>query len=176
MKKTKTALFLFFLALPLTAFAMEEGTRHITGKEVDLYFMNDKVFGTVESRPLWAIYNCGSDIKGEIDIKGTYHKFNFQFQNEDDRKIIGSFGSLKMGLGKIEKKERKFIYHLFVGEKEYIFSIKYEKTEDEHLVNSLIEGELEKKKKIRLKVDGHLCPFATTGIILIVAGSSVLSL
>ncbi len=81
-----------------------------------------------------------------------------------------------MGLGKIEKKERKFIYHVFVGEKEYIFSIKYEKTEDGHMVNSLIEGELGKKKKIRLKVDGHLCPFATTGIILIVAGSSVLSL
>ena len=176
MKKIGTTFFILFLALPLSLYAMGEGTRHITGKGMDLYFMNDKVFGTVESRPLWGIYNCGSDIKGEIDINGTYQKFNFQFQNKDDRKIIGSFGSLTMGLGKIERKEKKFIYHVFVGEKEYTFSIKYEKTADEHMVNSLIEGELDRNKKIRLTVDGHLCPFATTGIILIVAGSSILSL
>ncbi len=55
----------------LTALASQEGTRHITGKDIDIYFMNDKLFGHIKKHPLWAIYNCGSDIKGEIDVNGT---------------------------------------------------------------------------------------------------------
>ena len=43
------------------------------------------------------------------------------------------------------------------------------------MVNSIIEGELAEGMKIKLMVDGHLCPFATTGIILITVGSLVLS-
>ena len=65
----------FTLALSGAVFASEEGTRHITGDNVDVYFMNDKVFGHVGKHPLWAIYNCGTDIKGEIDVDGTYHEF-----------------------------------------------------------------------------------------------------
>ena len=68
MKRMAIVLFLVALLLPTVAFGMKEGTRHITGNETDLYFMNDKVFGVVQNRPLWAIYNCGSDIEGEIDV------------------------------------------------------------------------------------------------------------
>jgi len=46
--------------------------------------------------PLWAIYNCGSDINGEIDIYGTYHYFTFKYHRQADRIITGKFGLLKM--------------------------------------------------------------------------------
>ena len=174
MKRMAFVLFLAAIIIPTVAIGMEEGTRHITGKETDLYFMNDKVFGVVQSRPLWAIYNCGSDIEGEIDIGGSYQRFNFQFRNEGAQRITGSFGSLKMALGKIERKGKGFTYHVIVGNNEYEFSITYKRVEAEHLVDSLIEGALD-GRKIRLSVDGHLCPFATTGIILIVVGSVALS-
>jgi hypothetical protein len=39
------------------------------------------------------------------------------------------------------------------------------------MVNSVIEGSVGEGKKIALTVDGQLCPMATTGIILIAAGS-----
>jgi hypothetical protein len=166
---------LMLLAMPLSMFASGEGTRHITGIGKDIYFMDDKVFGTVNGHPLWAVYNCGSDIKGKIDIKGTYHHFSFRYQNKPDRLIIGEFGPLKMALGNIQKMGREIIYQVFVGDKTYSFSIRYERIEDEHMINSIIEGGLENGKRVYLTVDGHLCPFATTGIIMIVVGSVVLS-
>jgi len=75
--------------------------------------MNDKVFGTTgrlvetendrafprkagNGHPLWAIYNCGSDINGEIDIDGTYHYFAFKYRRQVDRIITGKVGPLKM--------------------------------------------------------------------------------
>jgi hypothetical protein len=161
------------LMLLLPAFAAEEGTRHIVGDGVDMYFMNDKVFGTVDDHPLWAIYNCGSDIKGEMDVDGTYHTFSFEYHKEGDRKITGTFGSLPMALGDIDKTDGGFLYHIFIGEEEFTFSIRYEELEDEHMVNSIIQGAVEEDRRIRLTVDGHLCPFATTGIILIAAGSTL---
>jgi hypothetical protein len=121
--------------LSVTGFASEEGTRHITGKNIDVYFMNDKVFGHVKNNPLWAIYNCGSDIKGQIDVKGTYHKFDLRYHRGGDQKITGSFGP----------------------------------------ENSIIEGETDSGEKIKMLIDGHLCPFATAGLILIIAGSMILS-
>jgi hypothetical protein len=174
MKRTAVVVVLLALLIPTVAVGMKEGTRHIIGKGTDLYFMNDKVFGVVQNRPLWAIYNCGSDIEGEIDIGESYQRFQFQFQNEGARRITGSFGSLEMALGKIERKGKGFTYHVIVGNQEVEFSISYKRVEAEHLVDSLIEGELD-GRKISLSVDGHLCPFATTGIILIVVGSAVLS-
>jgi hypothetical protein len=179
------------LLLTCPALASDEGTRHITGSGMDVYFMNDKVFGTTgrleetendrtslrkggNGHPLWAIYNCGSDINGEIDINGTYHYFAFKYHCQADRIITGKFGPLKMSLGKIEKANAGFTYHVFVDEKECLFSIRYEKVEDDHLVNSIIEGKLQNEKEIRLTVDGPLCPFATTGIIMIASGAYAL--
>jgi hypothetical protein len=159
----------------LGALAAEEGTRHIEGDGVDMFFMNDKVFGTVAGHPLWAIYNCGSDIKGEMDVEGTYHAFTFEYQKEGDRKIVGTFGAKEMSLGEVEKTDDGFIYHVFVGEQEHLFSIRYEKLEHDHMVNSIIEGSLGKGRDLKVTVDGQLCPFATTGIILITAGSSLTS-
>ena len=54
-----------------------------------------------------------------------------------------------------------------------IHQFTYEQLEDEHMLNSIIEGSLGQGRDLRLKVDGHLCPFATTGIILIAAGSTL---
>lgn len=161
------------VVLSATAFATQEGTRHITGKDIDIYFMNDKVFGHIKRHPLWSIYNCGSDIKGEIDINGTYHRFDLRYHRVGDRKIAGSFGSEEIALGNIEKTESGFVYRVIIGKKEYSFSIRYERVEKEHLVNSIIEGKID-NEKIRMVVDGHLCPFVTTGIILITAGSIVI--
>jgi hypothetical protein len=175
MKRMATVFLLFFLAVPFTLLATQEGTRTITGDGIDMYFMNDKVFGSIANHPLWAIYNCGSDIKGEIDIDGKYHKFSFSYQREGGPIIKGSFGSLEMALEGIEKQADKVSYHVLVGEKQCEFSIKYEKIVEKHMVNSIIQGELPTGKKIKLTVDGHLCPFATTGIILIVAGSVAVS-
>ena len=72
--------------------ASGEGTRHITGSGVNVYFMNDKVFGAVNGQPVWAIYNCGSDINGEIDIRGEFHTFEFVYHQKGDRVITGKFG------------------------------------------------------------------------------------
>ena len=110
MKRIAAVLFSLFLTVPSILLAMQEGTRHITGKGTDLYFMNDKVFGSIENHPLWAIYNCGSDMKGQVDVEGIYHKFNFQYQRGGQYKVTGSFGSLKMALGKIEQEDKKVIY------------------------------------------------------------------
>lgn len=173
--KKLIASILIILCFQIDLLAMEEGTRHITGENVNLYFMNDKVFGTVGNNPIWAIYNCATDIQGEMDIKGTYHKFSFEYHRQGERAITGSFGSIKMALGGIERKDKKFVYHVFAGDSEYIFSVRYKRIEDEHMVNSIIEGELADGMKIKLMVDGHLCPFATTGIILITVGALVLS-
>lgn len=155
--------------------ASGEGTRHIAGSGVNIYFMNDKVFGAVNGQPVWAVYNCGSDITGEIDIRGEYHTFEFAYHQKGDRVITGKFGTLSVALGRVDRKDHKFIYQVFVGDAEYAFSIRYEKIEAEHLVNSIIEGKLGPDRPLRLAVDGHLCPFATTGIILIVAGALMLS-
>jgi len=110
-----------------------------------------------------------------MDIKGTHHKFSFQYHRQGERAITGSFGSIKMALGGIERKDNKLVYHVFVSDSEYTFSIRYERIEDEHMVNSIIEGELAGEMKIKVMVDGHLCPFATTSIIMITVGSLVLS-
>ena len=155
------------------ALAADEGTRHIVGENLDMYFMNDKVFGTVDGHPLWAIYNCGSDINGEMDVAGAYHKFSFEYRTEGERKIVGTFGSQEMSLGEVEKTDGGFVYHVFVGPEEHTFSIRYEQLEGGHMVNSIIEGSIGDGRPLRLTVDGHLCPFATTGILLIAAGSSL---
>ena len=167
------AILVAFSCVP--ALAEEEGTRHIVGEGVDMYFMNDKVFGTFEGHPLWAIYNCGSDIQGAIDVNGTHHKFDLRFHQDGDRRITGSFGREKISLGAIRKTKRGFVYQALIGENEYSFSVRYEEIEKEHLVNSIIEGETDGGKKVKMVVDGHLCPFATAGIILIIAGSIILS-
>jgi hypothetical protein len=164
---------LFVLGSPIVL-AEEEGTRHIVGDDVDMFFMNDKVFGTVGGHPLWAIYNCGSDIKGEMDVGGTYHEFSFKYAKEGERKIVGTFGAKEMSLGDVDKKDGGFDYHVFVGQKEHIFSIRYEKLAGGHMTNSIIEASLGDGRELKLRVDGQLCPFATTGIILISAGSSLL--
>jgi hypothetical protein len=153
----------------------EEGTRHITGNGLDMFFMNDKVFGTVDGNPLWAIYNCGTDIKGEMDVGGKYKTFAFEYTSGGDRKIIGTFDSREMSLGEIEKTDNGFVYHVFVGEKEHTFTIRFQKIDDGHLVNSIIEGSLGHDRELKVTVDGRLCPFATTGIILIAVGSSLAS-
>lgn len=173
--KLRLTIFLFAVSLlPLSVHASEEGTRHITGTGMNIYFMNDKVFGTSGGHPLWAIYNCGSDINGEIDVRGTYHKLALTYHRQSERIITGTFGSLEMELGKIEKTRSGFTYHVSVGEKEFRFSIRYQKLEDDHLVNSIIEAYLQNGEVIRLVVDGRLCPFATTGIIMIAAGAYAL--
>ena len=155
--------------------ASGEGTRHITGRGTDLFFMDDKVFGTVNTSPLWAVYNCGSAIKGEIDIKGKYHSFNFTYQNKKSEIITGSFGPLKMSMGKIKKMKHGFLYEVYVNNKKHKFSIQYEKVQDGHMVNSIILGKIDKDRPVHLKTDGQLCPFATTGIIMISMGAAYLT-
>ena len=85
--------------------------------------------------------------------------------------VTGTFGSTKMALKKIEKTDAGFLYHLKINNAPRVFSIRYERMENEHLVNSIIEGTAGADKAIKLTVDGHLCPFATTGVLLIVAGA-----
>lgn len=175
MKKLLTGILLFFMTFPCPLFATEEGTRHITGRDMDMYFMDDKVFGTVHGCPLWAVYNCGSEINGKIDLSGTYHTFRLQYPREGDIIVTGNFGPLPLSLNRIEKKNDRVLYHLSVESKSYVFSIRYERLEEDHMVNSIIEGEDGQGNPIKLNVDGPLCPFATTGIILIVVGSVALS-
>lgn len=171
MKKMFLISALIVLYAGMGAFAGGEGTRHIVGENISLYFMNDKVFGTVENHPIWAVYNCGTAINGEMDINGVYQPFEFQYAKDPDRRITGTFGPLKMALGKIDPADGKFTYQVLIGDREVVFSIRYETIKDGHMVNSIIEGDLGEKGPVKLVVDGHLCPFATTGIILIVAGS-----
>jgi hypothetical protein len=173
MKRSVATLAIVLVLGGAVALAEEEGTRHIVGQDLDMFFMNDKVFGTVSGHPLWAIYNCGSDIKGEMDVAGEYHTFAFEYATGGDKKIVGSFGDQAMSLGAIDKQEDGFVYHVFVGETEHLFTIRYQKLEGTHMVNSIIKGSLGKDRELELTVDGQLCPFATTGIILIAAGSSL---
>lgn len=173
MQRILTILFILCAVGTLGALASDEGTRHIVGDDVDMFFMNDKVFGTVAGHPLWANYNCGTDITGEMDVDGTYREFEFEYHQGGDRKITGTFGGTDMSLRDIEKTESGFVYHVFVGEVEHTFSIRFEKLEKGHLLNSIIEGSLGGDRNLRLVVDGQLCPFATTGIILIAAGSAL---
>jgi hypothetical protein len=137
--------------------------------------MNDKVFGTVNTSPLWAVYNCGSSIKGEIDVKGKYQPFDFTYKNKKSEIITGSFGSLKMSMGKIKKTKSGFLYEVFVNRKKHIFSIQYDKVQNGHMVNSIIQGKIGKNRPVHLKADGPLCPFATTGIIMISLGAAYLT-
>jgi hypothetical protein len=175
MPRSIVALTVVLILAATSGFASDEGTRHIVGDDTDLFFMNDRVFGTVSGHPLWAIYNCGSDIKGEMDVDGTYHAFDFKYSNEENEaRIRGSFGSHSMRLGQIEKTDVGFVYQVFVDDREHEFSIRYERLEAGHLLNSIIEGRLGDGRKVELRVDGRLCPFATTGIILIAAGASLL--
>jgi hypothetical protein len=174
MRHPVLAVFIALLLAATVAIAADEGTRHITGQGVDMYFMNDKVFGTVDGHPLWAIYNCGTDIKGLMDVNGTYHEFAFAYQKEGDLKITGTFAGRSMALGAIDKVEGGFVYHVFVEDREHTFSIRYQQLEDEHMVNSIIKGTLGDDRTLELTVDGQLCPFGTTGIILIAAGSSLM--
>jgi hypothetical protein len=157
--------------IPFASLASEEGTRHITGSGVDLYFMKDKVFGSIKGHALWAKYNCGTDLEGEIDIRGGYQKFSFASADKASRIVAGTFGPLKMSLGEMEKKGDRIIYQVFIGETEHAFSIRYEKLQEEHLFNPVIEGPMSQPERMKLIVKGRLCPFAVTGIIMIVAGT-----
>ncbi|MCB2170035.1 MAG: hypothetical protein KQI78_20420 [Deltaproteobacteria bacterium] len=163
-----------FLLLPAGLFASQgEGTRHISGSDMDLYFMDDKVFGTADGHPLWSIYNCGTDIVGAIDINGTYHDLNFTYHRDGDQLITGTFGAMTLAMGKIEKTADGLVYHVVAGETPLRFTIRYDRQEDGHLVNSIIEGSAGEGRPIRLVVDGRLCPFATTGIIMIAVGAAL---
>ena len=157
------------LLVPLTTFAFEEGTRHITGSGVDLYFMNDKIFGSFKGHPLWALYKCGSGIHGEIDIRGSHREFSFSSRGTG--MMTGTFGPLNMSLGEVEKKGDRFLYRVFMGQTGYAFSVRFEKIQEKHLVNTLIEGPLTDAGEVKLTVHGGLCPSAATGIIMIVAGA-----
>jgi hypothetical protein len=152
-----------------------EGTRHIVGDDISVSFMNDKVCGSAYGNPFWADYRCGTDISGKIDIKGAYQQFAFTYDRKAERMITGTFGPLRIALGKMERIPSGFVYRVFVGEKEHRFSIRYERVEDEHMLNSVIEGGLNAEKRVRLTVKGRLCPFATTGIIMIIAGGAALA-
>ena len=70
MRVSRYILPLLLFLLSMSELYAGEGTRQIVGDNVNVYFMNDKVFGTAFGNPLWADYRCGTDIKGEIDIKG----------------------------------------------------------------------------------------------------------
>jgi len=164
--------FLLFLPTGLAA-SPGEGTRHITGSGMDLYFMDDKVFGTANGHPLWAIYNCGADIAGTIDIGGTPHELAFAYHRDGGQLITGSFGTMTLSMGNIEKTADGLVYHVVAGETPLRFTIRYAKQEDGHLVNSIIEGSAGEGRPIRLTVDGRLCPFATTGIIMIAVGAAL---
>ena len=74
---------------------------------------------------------------------------------------------------KLRNKEVQKISY-FLDEKEFLFSIRYEKVQDDHLVKYIIESKFQNGKEIRLIVDGPLCPFATTGIIMIASGAYAL--
>ncbi len=161
---------LLLITTPCKAIGSEK-TRHITGDGTNIYFMQDKVFGVINNHPIWAIYNCGSDISGEVDKNGTYISFSFNFPKEGGKRVAGTFGKKEIGLGNIEKTDKKLVYHVLVNGKEYLFSVIPEKIEGNHMVNSVIEGTLDKSRIMRFNVDGELCPFATTGIILIVSGA-----
>jgi hypothetical protein len=174
MTRMTSFLLCLMLFLPISLKASPgEGTRHITGSGMDLYFMDDKVFGTANGHPLWAIYNCGSDIAGAIDIEGTYHNLAFAYHRDGDRLISGTFGMMPLAMGNIEKTADGFFYHVVAGESPLRFTIRYDKQEDGHLVNSIIEGSAGEGRPIRLTVDGRLCPFATTGIIMIAVGAAL---
>ena len=159
--------------LPGSAFPSWEGTRHVIGDGIDLYFMNDKVFGHVNKNPLWAVYTCATDIKGEMDVRGTYHRLDLRYNQAGEHTITGSFGSQPVAVTTIEKTEGGLIFGVLIGKKEYSFSTRYEQLEREHMVNAIIEGKIDGGKDMKLTVDGPLCPFATAGIILIVAGSTL---
>ena len=159
----------------LLAASSAEGTRRIAGSGMDLFFMDDKLFGTVYGHPLWAIYNCGADITGKIDLGGGYHDLVFTYHGEGDHLISGTFGALRLTMGRIEKITDGFVYPVAVGEAVYPFSIRYERQTEGHLVNSTIEGRMGEDHTIRLVADGRLCPFATTGIIMIAAGAALLA-
>jgi len=175
MTRITSFLLCFLLLLPIALAASPgEGTRHITGSGMNLYFMDDKVFGTANDHPLWANYNCGSDIAGAIDIGGTYHDLAFTYHREGDQLITGTFGTMALAMGNIEKTADGFVYHVVAGTTPLRFTIRYDKQEDGHLVNSIIEGRTGKDQPIRLTVDGRLCPFATTGIIMIAVGVGLL--
>ena len=77
-----------------------------------------------------------------MDVDGTYRDFEFEYHSGGDRKVTGTFGDTKMSLGEIEKADGGFVYHLFVGEVEHIFSVRFEKLDEGHLLNSIIEGSL----------------------------------
>ena len=162
------------LFLPISLGASQgEGTRHITGSGMDLYFMDDTVFGTANEHPLWAIYNCGSDIAGAIDIGGTFHELAFAYHRDGDQLITGTFGGMSMTMDRIEKTTAGLVYHVVAGATPLRFTIRYDKQEDGHMVNSIIEGRAGEDRPIRLTVDGRLCPFATTGIIMIAVGAAL---
>jgi len=174
-KKILLLLLIIFLISNPLGLASEEGTRHITGSRMDLYFMNDKVFGTANHNPLWAVYNCGTSIKGEMDIKGKFYTFEYTYHKKNKQIIAGNFGPLKMSMENIKKVKNGFVYEVLVNRKKHTFSITYEKVQSGHMVNSIIQGKIDRNREIRLKTNGPLCPFATTGIIMIAAGSAYLT-
>jgi len=172
MTRLTSFLFCVLLILPIGLEASPgEGTRHITGSGMDLYFMDDKVFGTANGHPLWAIYNCGSDIAGLIDIGGSYYNLAFAYHRDGAQLITGTFGTMTLTMENIEKTAAGLVYHVVAGETPLRFTIRYDKQEDGHLINSIIEGRAGEDRPIRLTVDGRLCPFATTGIIMIAVGA-----
>lgn len=80
---------------------------------------------------------------------------------------------MTLAMETIEKTADGLVYHVMAGETPLRFTIRYEKQEDGHLVNSIIEGSAGEDRPIWLVVDGRLCPFATTGIIMIAVGAAL---
>ena len=52
MHRILTTLAIIYAIGTVGALAADEGTRHIVGSDVDVFFMNDRVFGTVAGHPL----------------------------------------------------------------------------------------------------------------------------
>jgi hypothetical protein len=162
---------LVLLALASVAGA-QEAPRRIHGGGVDLQMEGDLVFGTVGGLPVWARYRCGRDIQGTMEAAGARMDFAFTYAGKDaPRLVTGSFGGREAALERILPLDQGFVYELSLGEDLLEFRIRYHRDVQGHMQNPVIEGRLPGRRAVRLTVEGQLCPFATSGLILMVAGA-----
>ena len=78
-------------------------------------------------------------------------------------------------MGRIEKIPGGLVYPMTNGLATYRFISRYAKQKEMPLVNAIIEGKDGDGRALRLTVDDRLCPFATTGIIMIAVGAILFS-
>jgi hypothetical protein len=160
------------LLVMAVAAGAQEAPRRVRGSGVDLVFADDLVYGSVGGRAVWASYRCGRDIQGAMEGEGTRLEFAFTYAEKGAPRVVsGSFGGREAALERIVPVEQGFVYDLSLGEDLLEFHIRYLRNAQGHLENPVIEGRLPGRQAVRLTVDGPLCPFATTGVILIVAGA-----